>query len=66
MTAKSALQQIYTNKKLKITEKVPINLQTKHKHIAQILNQIAETGYKPLELSLGQLIPLPKPGKLFL
>ena len=33
------------------------------KHIAQILNQIAETGNKPLELSLGQLIPLPKPGK---
>ena len=32
-------------------------------HIAQILNEIAETGNKPLELSLGQLIPLPKPGK---
>ena len=32
-------------------------------HIAQILNYIAETGNKPLELSLGQLIPLPKPGK---
>ena len=31
--------------------------------IAQILNNIAETGNKPLELSLGQLIPLPKPGK---
>ena len=34
-----------------------------YKHIAEILNQIAETGNKPIELSLGQLIPLPKPGK---
>ena len=34
-----------------------------YEHIAQILNEIAETGDKPLELSLGQLIPLPKPGK---
>ena len=34
-----------------------------YEHIAEILNEIAETGVKPLELSLGQLIPLPKPGK---
>ena len=32
-------------------------------NIAQILNNVAETGEKPIELSLGQLIPLPKPGK---
>ena len=32
-------------------------------HIAAILNQIAETGEKPKELSLGLLIPLPKPNK---
>ena len=33
-------------------------------HIAEILNQIAETDNKPIELSLWQLIPLQKPGKL--
>ena len=31
--------------------------------IADILNNTAETGDKPLELSLGLLIPLPKPNK---
>ena len=31
--------------------------------IAEILNNVAETGNKPLELSLGQLVPLPKPNK---
>ena len=32
-------------------------------HMAEILNQIAETGYKPITLSVGQLIPLPNPGQ---
>jgi len=32
-------------------------------NIAQILNNVAETGEKTIELSLGKLIPLPKPGK---
>ena len=31
--------------------------------IAEILNNIAETGVKPTELTLGQLMPLPKPRK---
>ena len=34
-----------------------------HQKIAEILNETAETGNKPTELSLGQLIPLPKPNK---
>ena len=34
-----------------------------HSHIADILNEAARTGIKPTELSLGKLIPLPKPGK---
>ena len=32
-------------------------------HIASILNHAAKTGEKPLEVSLGQLLPLPKPNK---
>ena len=32
-------------------------------HTAEILNQTAETGNKPIELRVVQLIPLPKPGK---
>ena len=32
-------------------------------YIAEILNQIAETGNKQIELSFGQLIPLRKPCK---
>ena len=31
--------------------------------IANILNKAAETGDKPIEISLGHLVPLPKPGK---
>ena len=34
-----------------------------YENIAQILNNVAETGNKPIEITLGQLIPLPKPGK---
>ena len=34
-----------------------------HRHIADILNRVAETGEYPEELKLGQLIPLPKPNK---
>ena len=37
--------------------------QTVYEYIAQILNNVAETGNKPKKITLGQLIPLPKPGK---
>ena len=45
------------------TELIKYGPEIIHKHIADILNHAAETGDYPEEIKLGQLLPLPKPGK---
>ena len=44
-------------------ELIKYSPQIVYTHIAHILNTAAETGEYPAELKLGNLIPLPKPGK---
>ena len=44
-------------------ELIKHNPEIVYEHIAQILNNVTETGNKSIDITLGQLIPLPKPGK---